>query len=155
MKNNLILKKKEIDELSEHSFVHPLNSKAIRHTKSLGDIVGLSLMGIHLVRVEPGDETTQHHNHECSDEFIYILRGSATLELGSEIHELESGDFIGFPAGGETHSMINSGSTDLVYLVGGNRPDFDCCNYPKINKKLYRVGQKNELIDNKQVEKVY
>jgi len=83
-------------------------------SRPLGDVVGLSKIGIHLVRIEPGDETTQYHNHECSDEFVYILSGSASLELDESFYNLEAGDFVGFPANGSAHSMTNSGDCDPV-----------------------------------------
>jgi uncharacterized cupin superfamily protein len=47
--------------------------------------------------------------------------------------------------------MKNSGSETLVYLVGGGRPDFDVCNYPKLKKRLYLVqrpeGRHREFVD--------
>ncbi len=154
MKNKNIFTKSEIDCLDEAKFVHPFNEKAIRNTKSIGDLAGLSKIGIHLVRVEPGDETTQHHNHERSDEFVYILSGTAMLELGDETHDLSAGDFVGFPANGAAHSMKNTGSSDFVYLMGGNRVDTDCCNYPRINTRLFKVNGRNESVDMSQLSKV-
>ena len=154
MKHKNLLKKSEIDSLNEVKFVHPFNEKAIRNTKSIGDIAGLNKIGIHLVRVAPGDETTQHHNHECSDEFVYILSGTATLELDDETFVLSSGDFAGFPANGAAHSMKNTGESDLLYLVGGNRVDTDCCNYPKINRRLFKINGRNESVDTRDLNEV-
>ncbi|MBU2646660.1 cupin domain-containing protein [bacterium] len=147
MSEALILKKKHLASLEETTFIHPLNEKAIRHSKSLGDLTGLSQIGIHLVRVAPGDETTEYHNHECSDEFVYILSGRATLELDGRFHALEAGDFAGFPAKGAAHAMKNTGDHDLVYLMGGTRPDFDCCTYPKIQRRMYRIHKEREVAD--------
>lgn len=149
MKNKLIIKKSDIDSLPEVRFIHPFNDKAIRNTKSIGDLAGLNKIGIHLVRVEPGDETTQHHYHECSDEFVYLLSGSATLELDDETFNVNAGDFVGFPANGAAHSMKNTGSSDLVYLMGGNRVDTDCCNYTKLNRRLFKINGRSEYVDNK------
>lgn len=140
--------------MDEAKYVHPFNEKAIRNTKSIGNLAGLSKLGIHLVRVEPSNETTQHHNHECSDEFVYILSGTATLELDNESFVLSAGDFAGFPANGATHSMKNTGDSDLVYLMGGNRVDTDCCNYPKLNRRLFKINGKNEYVDINQLNKV-
>lgn len=142
-----IIKAGEIESLPETRNVHQFNDKAIRNTKSLGDLVGLTTIGFHLVRVEPGDETTQHHNHECSDEFVYILSGSGVLYLGDEQIEIEAGDFAGFPMNGPPHSMKNTGVDDLVYLMGGGRPDIDICNYPKIQRRMYIVKGQKEYVD--------
>jgi uncharacterized cupin superfamily protein len=58
--------------------VHLLNPRAIRNQRSLGDAVGLQDLGIHLVRVEPGDESTEYHTHHCDEEFVYILSGAVS-----------------------------------------------------------------------------
>ena len=120
----------------------------------MGDLVGLSTVGFHLVRVEPGDETTQHHNHVHSDEFIYVLSGKGTLFLGEEGIEIGLGDFAGFPMNGPAHSMKNAGSEDFVYLMGGGRPDIDICNYPKIQRSMYMVKGEKEYVDLQHLERV-
>ncbi|MEM7465440.1 MAG: cupin domain-containing protein [Pseudomonadota bacterium] len=142
-----ILKSRDIESLPEAKNIHQFNDRAIRNTKSLGDLVGLTSVGFHLVRVEPGDETTQHHNHEFSDEFIYVLSGNGALSIGEETIEIEVGDFAGFPMNGPAHSMTNTGEEDLVYLMGGGRPDIDICNYPKIDRRMYIVKGQKEYVD--------
>lgn len=142
-----LLTASEIAALPERRNVHQFNEHAIRHTRSLGDITGLTQVGIHLVRVAPGDETTQHHNHEISDEFIYILSGSGTLFLGDEALPVSAGDFAGFARQGPAHSMKNTGSEDLIYLMGGSRPDIDICNYPRIGRRMYLVNSEKEYVD--------
>ena len=67
-----VLTKSDIENTPETKQVHQFNEHAIRHTVSLSDIAGLTKFGLHLVRVEPGDATTEHHYHEESDEFIYL-----------------------------------------------------------------------------------
>lgn len=137
-------------------FQHPLNAAAKRRTLSLGDATGLTGIGVHLNFIAPGDETTELHSHECLDEFIYILSGTGTLYLDDAEYELEPGDFVGFPARGPAHAMKNNGTVELVYLVGGGRPDFDVCNYPRIGKRLYVIkrpeGRTGEFVDLKHIE---
>lgn len=149
-----LLKAEEIAELPERRNVHQFNSNAIRHTRSIGDLAGLTTIGIHLVRVEPGDETTQHHNHEVSDEFVYILEGQGTLYLGDESYDVGPGDFAGFPKQGAAHSMKNTGSSDLVYLMGGGRPDIDICNYPRIDRRMYLIKGSKEYVDNENLQRI-
>jgi uncharacterized cupin superfamily protein len=48
---------------------------------------------------------------------------------------------------GPAHSLSNPFSEDLVYLVGGLRLEFDICDYPKINTRLYRRGEQREYVD--------
>ena len=149
-----ILTKSDIDAIPETKHVHQFNENAIRHTVSLSDIVGLNAFGLHLVRVEPGDETTQHHYHEESDEFIYVLSGELSLRYGDERYPLSAGDFVGFPAHGAAHSMRNDSDSDATYLMGGSRPPIDICNYPDINRKMYTIHGKKEFVDLEDLGKV-
>lgn len=108
-----LLKAEEIAALLERAHVHQFNPNAIRHTKSLGDLVGLTQFGIHLVRVEPGHDTTQYHVHHNTEELIYILAGKGIAEIGNEKIEVGLGDFMGFVAGHLAHSMSNPFDKDL------------------------------------------
>lgn len=136
-----------IAALPESTFVHPLNPRAIRHGRSLGDAVGFEHLGVHLVRVEPGHDSTQYHVHQAEEEFIYILSGRGLAEIGDETVEVGPGDFMGFAAGGLAHSLSNPFTEDLVYLVGGMRLEFDICDYPRVNTRLYRRGDQREYVD--------
>ncbi|NJL46445.1 MAG: cupin domain-containing protein [Leptolyngbyaceae cyanobacterium SM2_5_2] len=135
-----LLQASAIAALPEAVFVHPLNPKAIRHGKSLGDETGLHHIGIHLVRVEPGHDSTQYHVHQAEEEFIYILAGRGLADIGDQVVEVSPGDFMGFAAGSLAHSLSNPFEEDLVYLMGGMRLDFDICDYPRVNTRLYRRG---------------
>ena len=142
-----VLTKSDIDNTTETKHVHQFNEKAIRHTVSLSDIVGLKKCGLHLVRIEPGDETTTHHYHEESDEFIYMLSGELSLRYGGEQYQLTAGDFVGFPAHGAAHSMRNNSNADATYLMGGSRPPIDTTLYPEIDRKMYNIHGKKEYVD--------
>ncbi|MGP5646835.1 cupin domain-containing protein [Psychrobacter celer] len=149
-----ILTKSDIAAIPETKHVHQFNDNAIRHTVSLSDIVGLNAFGLHLVRVEPGDETTQHHYHEESDEFIYVLSGELSLCYGDKTYSLSAGDFVGFPAYGAAHSMINDSDMDAVYLMGGSRPPIDITNYPDIKRRMYKIHGEKEFVDLEDLGKV-
>ncbi|MBD1917741.1 MULTISPECIES: cupin domain-containing protein [Cyanophyceae] len=136
-----------IAALPEARFIHPLNPKAIRHGRSLGDAVGFEHLGVHLVRVEPGHDSTQYHRHQAEEEFIYILSGRGLAEIGDETVEVGPGDFMGFAADGLAHSLSNPFTEDLVYLVGGMRLEFDICDYPRANTRLYRRGDQRDYVD--------
>jgi uncharacterized cupin superfamily protein len=150
--NSPLLKATEIASLDERHHVHPLNPKAIRHTRSLGDAVGLQRLGIHLVRIAPGDETTQFHFHHHEEEFIYILSGRGIAELGDSNVEVGPGDFMGFTAPSVPHSLCNPFDIELVYLMGGERQEFDVCDYPHLQKRLIRMGENRRLVDWQQLK---
>lgn len=119
----------------------------MRNTKSLSDAVGMKNIGVHLVRVEPGKETTQFHFHHCEEEFIYIIFGRGIAEIGDEEFEVAAGDFMGFTTPSLPHSMRNPFAEDLVYLMGGEWRDDDVCDYPRIKKRQYRINDERKLID--------
>ena len=142
-----ILTHSDIDNTPETRHVHQFNENAIRHTVSLSDIAGLTKVGLHLVRVAAGNETTTHHYHEESDEFIYVLSGELSLRYGDEQYVLKAGDFAAFPAHGAAHSMRNDSDADAIYLMGGSRPDIDICNYPDIDRRMYNIRGQKEYVD--------
>jgi len=142
-----LLKASEIEAMPEVVKVHSLNSEAVRQTRSLSDAVGMTQIGIHLVRVEPGRETTQFHFHHQEEEFLYILSGRGVAEIGDAQIEVEAGDFLGFTAPSLPHTVKNPFDQDLVYLMGGDRLNFDICDYPRLQKRLYRVDGNRQLVD--------
>jgi uncharacterized cupin superfamily protein len=142
-----LLKASEIEGLKEFINIHQFNDKAIRHTRSLGDDTGLTTLGVHLVRLEQGNESTQFHSHQCDEEFIYILSGSGVAEIGDGEYEVGAGDFMGFGKNSAPHNMRNPNKEDLVYLMGGNRSEIDVCDYPRINRRMYRVRGSKEYVD--------
>lgn len=148
------LKKSDIDTLEEKTFEHQFNKNAIRETRSLSELCGLTSIGIHLVRVKPGMETTEYHMHEYSDEFVYILSGNGSMDLADETVSVSAGDFIGFPMNGPAHIMKNTSDEDLVYLMGGDRPEFDVVNYPRLNRRMYKIRGQKEYVDADTVTKI-
>ena len=141
-----LLRKAEVDALPEEVRPHPLDPKLVRHTRSLGDAVGLSTLGVHLVRLKHGDTSSVLHFHQQDEEWVYILSGRGVTEIGDEKHEVAAGDFMGFVAGSLPHNLHNPNAEDLVYLVGGNRLPFDVCDYPRIRMRRYRTNGVNEYV---------
>ena len=64
------------------------------------------------------------------------------------MYQVEAGDFIGYPAGGEPHDLRNTGAGLLRCLVVGQRLPFDVATYPEKGKRLYRMaGQPWDMAD--------
>ncbi|MBO6554996.1 MAG: cupin domain-containing protein [Pseudomonadales bacterium] len=133
-----LLTAKDIGEMNEVPNRHQFNDNAIRHTRSLTDQLGLSDLGVHLVRVEPGHDSTQFHFHHQDEEFLYILEGTGIAELGDEQVRVAAGDFLAFAKHSLPHNLHNDSDADLVYLMGGTRSNIDICDYPRINRRMYR-----------------
>lgn len=62
----------------------------------------------------PGGATTEHY-HPQSEEFYYILSGTAHLRIEGETCDLRVGDAALIPAG-QRHKIWNAGSDDLIFL---------------------------------------
>jgi uncharacterized cupin superfamily protein len=62
--------------------------------------------------------------------------------MGPDLFEVESSDFIAYPADGEAHDLVNIGSSPMTCIVIGQRLDFDAVDYPEQNKRLYRYAGK-------------
>ena len=136
-----------IARMTEQRRVHLLNKRAIRHGKSLGDAVGMRDMGIHLVRIAPGDESTEYHTHYCDEEFVYILAGRGIAEIGARKVKVGPGDFMGFTAKSLPHAMSNPYKVDLVYLMGGTRKAIDISEYPRSRKRAYKFSGLRHTVD--------
>ena len=145
--SNLILKSKQIEEMKGELRVHFLNSNAERIRKSIGAEVGLRKIGVHIIYVEPGKDSTEYHKHHHEEECIYVLSGKGTLTIEGEEYIFEKGNFVGFPANTAAHALKNTGTETLVYLIMGQRLEQDLEDYPAKNKRLYRDNGKWDLVD--------
>ena len=143
----MIIKKGDIESMEGLTKAHFLNENAVRNNKSLGDFAGLKSLGFHLIEIEPGHESTEYHSHEYEDECVYILSGEATATIGDKDYQVSAGDFIGHPAGGEAHTMKNTGQDKLVCIVAGQRLPHDVADYPHLGKRLFRNTGASELVD--------
>lgn len=143
-----IVTRQEIEEYPGIEKIHFLNDNARRINKSLGDLTGLTGIGFHIIEVQPGHESTELHRHYYEDECVYILEGEAEATIGDQKYVVEAGDFIGYRAGGEAHSLKNTGSTVLKCIVVGQRIDHDVADYPNQKKRIYRnKGLQWNLVD--------
>jgi len=147
-KDNYLIKKSEIDSMAGLDKTHFLNENAKRKNKSLGDLTGLTGFGFHIIEIEPGFESTEQHCHYHEDECVYILEGSGLAMIGDESYGVAVGDFIGYRAGGESHTLINNSDAVLRCIVVGQRLEHDVADYTKLNKRIYRqAGLPWNLVD--------
>lgn len=138
----------EIAAMEGLAKTHFLNPDAQRINKSLGDLAGLTGIGVHLIEVAPGYATTEHHVHHHEDECVYVLEGTATAYIGDREHQISPGDFIGYRKGGLAHSIRNTGSETFRCLVIGQRLAHDVADYPHKAKRIYRnTGLAWNLVD--------
>ena len=132
-------------KMAKHS--HPWNPNSEMTGVQLARLTGLKRTGISLARIAPGKESFLYHSHEREEEWLYILSGTATAEIDGKDYEVGPGDFMGFPTPSVAHHLRNTGSEDLVYLMGGENLDADIATFPELGKKMMRVGDKVEIYD--------
>ncbi len=145
--HKLLLKAADITAMPGEKRIHFLNPNAVRINKSLGDAVGLTQLGVHIISVKPGHDTTEYHKHYYEEECVYILSGQATAIIDGERYTVGPGDFLGFPRGVAAHNIINDGDEILQCLVMGQRLEQDVADYPDKAKRIYRNGGQWDLVD--------
>jgi uncharacterized cupin superfamily protein len=101
----------------------------------LGDAAGLSQFGVNLLRLPPGQWSSQRHWHHNEDEFVYVLSGEVVLVDDAGETVLTAGDCAGFAAGvPDGHHLQNrSGAEAVVLEVGTRTPGGDTAAYPDID----------------------
>ncbi len=147
-----ILKKVDIENSEGLSKRHFLNANAQCTNKSLGDAVGLTGFGFHIMEVQPGYDSTEHHFHYNEDECLYVLSGEGTAMIGEEIFSVSEGDFLGYRKGGMAHSLKNTGTNVLKCIVVGQRLESDVVDYPNQAKRIFRTkGLSWKVVDSANV----
>jgi len=138
-----LLSASAIRQLPEIRNQHQFNEQAVRHSRNLTAQTGMQRIGLHLVRVEPGHDSTTHHYHTADEEFIYVIAGRGQARIGNETFDIGVGDFMGFGAPSPAHSIHNPHHEDLVYLMGGERWATDVVQYPELRRCMIKAeGQR-------------
>ena len=79
-----LLRATDIAAMPVERVQHQFNANAVRLPRSLSAAVGLQRLGLHLVTLEPGRDSTTHHYHDADEEFIYIVAGTGTARIGDQ-----------------------------------------------------------------------
>lgn len=99
--------------------------------RAVCDVGGASKIGVGVLELSPGFTTQPAHYHTHEEEHLYVLSGSVSLCLGSEVFELESGSYVHFPAGQAVfHHLENHTSEPVRYLLTGERIEDNKVVYP-------------------------
>ena len=143
----VLLRAAEIEAMSEGSFQHPLNPRSEIHLRSLSQMAGMRRVGIHIGRIPPGKESFAYHSHHFEEEFLYILSGRGMADIDGKEVEVGPGDFLGFAAPSVAHHLRNPFAEELVYMMGGERREFEIAEFPRNHKRLIRNREKAWLVD--------
>lgn len=120
-----------VEAVSRSNYPEPYRSRVLpREVRRLGEAVGLTRIGVNLVRLEAGKESSMRHWHTREDEFLYVLEGELVLRTNGGEQLLAAGMCAGFAAGSEDgHQLINRSGIAAAYLVISNRDPQDTAHY--------------------------
>lgn len=133
---NPIIRTRELKPDDGLRFHHPLNPNSDAQFFRLSRPAGLQRAHVNLLRVPPGKEAFMLHRHSVQEEWSYIVEGEGTAQIGEERIKVGTGDFIAFPLDGKAHTIVNTGTRDLVYLTGGEDSPYDIGHFPGVNKMI-------------------
>jgi uncharacterized cupin superfamily protein len=142
-----IIRTKELKPEDGMHFRHPLNPNSDARFFRLSRPTGLQRAHVNLLRVAPGREAFILHRHSVQEEWSYIVEGEGTAQIGDEKINVAAGDFIAFPLNGKAHTIVNTGTSDLVYLTGGNDSPTEIGHFPSVNKMIVFGPTGVDLID--------
>jgi uncharacterized cupin superfamily protein len=99
---------------------------AERVRQRVGSAGELTDFGVNLVRLPPGNFSSQRHWHSHEDEFVWVLEGELTLIEDVGESALRASDCAAFPKGSSNgHHMINRSNAPAVYIEIGSRHPAD------------------------------
>ena len=148
-----IVTREEINGFEGVEREHFLNENASRRIKSLSDLTGLNGIGLHIIEIQPGLESTELHAHHHEEECVFVLEGEAQATIGEATRTVRAGDFIGYRAGGEPHKLENTSNQVFKFIVFGQRLDHDVVDYPRLKKRLFiSKDMKSSLVDLEEIE---
>jgi uncharacterized cupin superfamily protein len=113
-----------------------------RERKRLGDVAGLTQFGVNLLRLPPGEWSSQRHWHTGEDEFVFVVAGEVVLVTNEGEEVLRAGDCAGFKANDPNgHHLQNRSREDAVLLEVGSRSERDGVTYSDIDLALNERGE--------------
>lgn len=123
---------RDLEFTSRSGYPSPFAERVLpREVRALGAPFGLKHVGVNLVTIFPGKESSIRHCHTHEDEFVYVLEGELVLRTNAGEETMTAGMIAGFPAGdGDGHHFVNRSQAPARFLVVSNRDPNDGADYP-------------------------
>ena len=134
-----IVRRQQVSQ-ARRRFRHPWNPDSEVVFSQLAPLAGLKRTGVTLVSLPPGKESFVAHMHHREEEWVYILSGEGTAEIGDDHYPVSAGDFMGFPPGTVAHNLRNTGGETLLYLMGGETLEHEIADFPGLGRRMVRLG---------------
>jgi uncharacterized cupin superfamily protein len=112
-------------------FDQPCNGQT---SQRLGRSQGLTMFGVNLTVIPPGEWSSQRHWHSHEDEFVWVVEGELTLVTDAGDETMGPGDCAAFKAGDpDGHHLVNKSDRPAKVLEIGNTDPRDRCVYADID----------------------
>jgi uncharacterized cupin superfamily protein len=112
-----------------------------RERQRLGEAAGLTQFGVNLLKLPPGEWSSQRHWHTAEDEFVFVVSGEVVLVTDQGEEVLRAGDCAGFPANDANGHHLQNRSQNVAFLLEvGSRHERDDVFYPDIDMILPAGG---------------
>ncbi|MGK4006174.1 cupin domain-containing protein [Sorangium sp. So ce1036] len=112
-----------------------------RTRAQLGAAAGLTQFGVNLMRLVPGQWSSQRHWHHTEDEFVMVLEGEVVLVTNAGEEVLRAGDCAGFRAGDpDGHHLQNRADREAVVLEVGSRRPGEVVEYSDVDLRVVAEG---------------
>jgi uncharacterized cupin superfamily protein len=131
---------RDIPALSASGYPEPYRSMVLpREVRRLGDAFGLTRVGVSLVTILPGKESSMRHAHTHEDELVYVLEGELVSRTDEGEEVVKAGMVLGFRAGdGNAHHLVNRSGAPAVFLVVSNRHPDDSAAYAEVDLAVHK-----------------
>ncbi len=115
-----------IDEIAPFAFEQPTEFGGRGHYIGISRATGGERLEVDIAVIAPGDRLSFLHWHSAREETFYVLRGSPTIVIDGEEHQLRVGSVLTRPAAtGVPHHFVNNGAEDMWILGVNNVPGPD------------------------------
>lgn len=143
MKKSLVVVASEVVPRTGSGLPEPYKSRVLpREKRALGDVFGLTKIGVNLTTLPPGRVTSMRHWHSHEDELVYVIEGELVLITDEGETVLRAGMCAGFRAGVTVgHHFMNRTKSQVRFLEISNRDKADDIEYTETGVDLaYRGG---------------
>ena len=130
-----------VEEKGGSGYPEPFKSRMGDRTKRrLAAACGMKNLGVNLVTLGPGGQSSVRHWHTLEDEFVYVLEGEVVLVTNEGEQTLKAGMCAGYPAGSRNaHHFTNRSQRPAKYLEMGTNVPGDMAFYPDDDLSIHET----------------